>query len=443
MNGQTSIEMPTYQQVCEQLSALESRGICLGLARMQRLMAKLGDPQEQLQFVHIAGTNGKGSTATMLAKIMQCSGYRTGLFTSPEVLELREYLQIDGEMISQEDFTGCAKRVLTVADAWEDEDRPTLFEVKTAIAFVWFLERQCDIVCLEAGLGGAEDSTNVIPPPLLQIITAIDMDHVAILGPELSDIARAKAGIIKGGITVSYLKQPPEALQVLRERCRDVGSKLLLPAPDKLKILQTDWRFGCFCYDGVEYQKALAGEFQVYNALTAITAARALREIGWKLTEEAVQSGLQGAVICARLEVLSERPLGILDGSHNPQAMRALKQTLQALRREADMSAGRKLTLLMGVLADKGYREMLSSVVPLTDRFLAVSPSNPRALPAAELAVAAKAHCQEVHFYDDHAAAVQAALADLAPNDVLVVCGSLYLAADVRPILTSKELEKI
>lgn len=418
----------TYDQAYEQLFSLEKFGINLGLKRMESLLEKLGNPQNDVKFIHIGGTNGKGSTSTMLANILSHSGYKTGLFTSPEVICLREYMQIDGQMIQEEEFARCARVVYDQIDFDSAQECPTFFEVKTAIAFVWFKMKQCDIVCLEVGLGGAEDSTNIILPPVMQIITAINLDHTDILGSTLASIARIKAGIIKGGVTISYALQEEDALAILKEKCLESGSSLLIPDVDKLSIPHRNWQSDTFHYEGVEYHKSLPGNFQIYNALTVITAAQALQGLGYKITHEDILYGLGHTFIPARMEILSKAPLVILDGSHNPSAVKALETSLSQMKNT-------KITIIMGVLADKDYHPMLKDIGPFAANFIALTPSNPRGLSGKDLAAYAKAFCPRVSYEADHRVAIKQALLALGPSDTLVVCGSLYLASEIRPIL--------
>lgn len=417
-----------YSQAYKQLFSLEKFGINLGLERISTLLSKLGNPQNDLKFIHIAGTNGKGSTSTMLANVLCHSGYKTGLFTSPEVLCFREYLQINGEMISEEEFAICAKEVYKHIDFKNEKDCPTFFEAKTAIAFIWFKLKKCDIVCLEVGMGGEYDSTNIIPPPLMQIITSISLDHTNILGTNIESIARTKAGIIKGAVTVSYPLQEESVLKILQERCHQVGSTLLLPDLKELSIPDLNWQANTFYYRGILYNKSLSGNFQVYNALTVIKASEALQKLGYQITSNDILYALENSYISARMEIISKTPLVILDGSHNPSGARALETSLSQMKNT-------NITIIMGVLKDKDYNLMVRNISRFANQFIAVTPNNPRALNAKELANIAQTFCPNVACFEDKHMAIKNAMSSLDNTDTLIVCGSLYLASELRTIL--------
>lgn len=423
-----------YEEAMRYVNGLSRFGMNLGLSRMTALLEKLGNPQNQLRFIHIAGTNGKGSTSTMLSNMLIHSGYCTGLFISPYVLCFRERMQVNGEMISEEEFSECASLVCQHADEVAAEfESPTQFELETAIAFVWYQKKRCDLVCLEVGLGGRFDATNVIPCSLLQVITSIGLDHTAILGDHLAQIAFEKAGIIKGGTTVLYPLQDPEVVSVIEKKCREVGGALCLPDLNQLHILRDDWLEGEFCYDGITYRKSLPGTVQIYNCITAIEAAKQLRKQGLSLKDVDIRYGIERTKIPARMELLSRSPLVILDGSHNPDGARALESTLKEL-------STRPITLLMGVLDDKDYTQILKTLAPYAKHLIAVTPDSPRALSAKEFAQQAKKYCSQVSYFEDVAEAIHATVAELPADEVLVICGSLYLASAARPLLL-KELE--
>lgn len=419
-----------YAQSLLYVEGLARFGMRLGLSRITALLEKLGNPQKTLRFVHVAGTNGKGSVSTMLANTLQRSAYRTGLFISPYVLCFRERIQINGDMISEDAFAACASRVRDCIEqmALPPDDAPTQFEFETAVALCWYAQMQCDIVCLEVGLGGRFDSTNVIPPPLLQIITAIGLDHTDILGETLAQITFEKAGIIKGGATVLYPIQDPAVQTVIETICRERGSTLRQADLAQLQIMDDGSFTGAFSYRQTVYHKSLPGGVQVYNALTVITAVETLRTLGLTIPDDALQYGIENTQFPARMELLSEAPFVLLDGAHNPDGARALAAALSA-------RSGRRITLMMGVLQDKNYAEILRILMPHVQHFVALSPDNPRALPAQTLAELAQAHCPSVRFYTDNALAVQEVIQSLDAMDALVVCGSLYLASTVRPLL--------
>jgi dihydrofolate synthase/folylpolyglutamate synthase len=268
----------------------------------------------------------------------------------------------------------------------------------------------------------------VIPSPLLQIITSIGMDHTDILGETIEEIAFEKAGIIKGGTTVLYPLQDSRAQAVIGARCEETGSQLIGPELSRLHDVKADDFFSAFTYDDISYRKSLPGQVQVYNCITVITAARVLQRLGVALSEEDIRFGIEETHVPARMEVLWKAPLIMLDGSHNPDGALALEQSLQAY-------SHRPITLMMGVMQDKDAKGMLQSLGKLARRFIAVTPDQPRAMSAQSLAQEARAICREVCHYDDLSTAVQETLESLTAEDLLLVCGSLYFASEVRPML--------
>lgn len=418
-----------YEEALTLLHSSSVFGIRLGLERLQLLLNEMDNPQNHLQFVHIAGTNGKGSTSTMLSVMLSKSGYRTGLFISPYVLCFRERMQIDGQMISEEDFADCATFVFRCMEKLDCEPL-TQFEIETAIALEWYRRKQCDIVCLEVGLGGRFDATNVIPQALVQVITAINLDHTSVLGDNIQQVAFEKAGIIKGGITVSYPLQDEKALSILQERCRQTNSELRLPDLSKMHIIDDAVFDTLFSFDGTLYHKSLAGQFQILNCITAIEAAHALKEQGISITDNAIGYGIENAFIPARMERISTNPLIILDGSHNPHSAKALQEAMTHLPTQ-------NLTLIMAVMSDKEYETIVSMLAPLAKHFIAVSIDNPRALSHIQLAKTAERYCSNVSSYENIKDALEAVMPTLTSQDSLLVCGSLYFASEARPLLLS------
>lgn len=408
-------------------------GVQPGLERIEALCAKLGNIQVKIPAVHIAGTNGKGSTATEIACILQAAGYKTGLYTSPYVIDFRERMQIDGEMISPQALREVTAPVeeaigeLNAAGVY-----PTEFEAITAAAFLWFYKESCDIMVLETGLGGRYDATNIIKKPAACVITSISFDHTAILGDTLAKIAWEKGGIIKRGVpVVTAASQAPEALQVIRSCCDLAGAPLLLPdenalfsAPEPSGAGQT------VLWEGKRIFIAFPGAHQRQNAALALTAAQTLRAQGLRIPDAAIEAGLSAARIPARTELLCRDPVVLLDGSHNPGSIAALADVLPHL------TGGRKVCAVMGMMADKDCANVLDLILPYFDRVIAVTPSNPRAMPAKEFAALIRNRNKPCAVMDPPQAAVAAALEEIdRETGALVVCGSLYLAADVRAVL--------
>jgi dihydrofolate synthase/folylpolyglutamate synthase len=420
-----------YSEAMDYINSRSRFGIKLGLGRISALLEEMGNPQQQLRFIHVAGTNGKGSVSTMLSNVLIQGGCRTGLFISPYVLCFRERMQINGEMISEGEFAQCASYVSLCAK------KLTVLaeEIETAIAFEWYRRRQCDFVCLEVGLGGRFDSTNIIPPPMLQVITSIGLDHTAILGKTLKEIAFEKAGIIKGGTTILYPIQSDEVCQVIESACEERESALIKADLSSLTITKEHWLDTEFFYNGVKYKKSLAGKFQIYNCITVIEAAKQLRNSGIAISDRDIQYAIEHTYFPARMEMLSQNPLIILDGSHNPDGAKALEETLREL-------TVHPLTIMMGILQDKDYNEILQTVGKYADQFIAVTPNNPRAMHAEDLKHQAEKLCKQVRSYENLHMAVHEVLRELPKGAGLIVCGSLYLASEIRPIVM-EELDNV
>lgn len=350
----------------------------LGLHRTEELLERLGNPQDSLKIVHVAGTNGKGSTSAFIAGILQAAGYTTGLFTSPYILRFNERIQIDRTDISDEDLLEVAADVRDQALLMEEA--PTAFELLTATALHYFARKQCDVVVLEVGLGGRLDSTNVVMP-LLSVITPIALDHTAVLGDTIAKIAAEKAGIIKRGVDVLSYLQHSDAAAVIKERAMRQGSAVHTPC-FSLVDAHVEGMTQVFSYDGIEdVRLRLAGVYQPYNAAMAIEAVRILRGKGFVVSDSAIKNGLEATTWPARFELVAQYPATIVDGGHNEQGARVLAQSLQEYFPEGGV------TFVMSVLRDKDYRAMIECVLPFARRFfVAAPPDNDRALSADGLA---------------------------------------------------------
>ena len=414
----------TYPETLAYIHSLKQFGVTPGLHRIGRLMELLGNPQQGLKCVHVAGTNGKGSTSTMLSMVLRQAGYRTGLFLSPFILDFRERMQINGEMIPPEELCAIMEEVRAAREQVEGE-APNEFETITAAGLLWFSRQNCDIVVLEVGLGGRYDATNIIPPPLAAVITAIDLDHTHLLGDTVEQIAAEKCGIIKPRTpVVCYPDQSPEALGVIMEHCAKNGAVLHLPNYGGVRIEEAGLEGSRITVEGRPLQIPLVGRHQVANCLTVLGAVEVLGQKGFALPWAAVEAGIANTRFPARLEVLSRSPLVILDGAHNPAGARVLADALGLLE-------GRPVTALCGMLADKDWASSVELVCSRCSRTVTVTPDNPRALPAAELAAEAGRWCPA------HTAADLRSGWQLAKSfgDPVVIWGSLYLAADLRKIV--------
>lgn len=431
----------TTQQAIDALHALPRMGSgAPGLARMQNLMNHLGNPENDLQCIHIAGTNGKGSLAAMTSAILTAAGYKTGLTISPYVVDFRERFQIDGEMIPPRTLVSLTQKVMDAVDAIEAEgvEKPVEFEAVTALALLWFAREKCDLVVLETGLGGRCDATNIVPHKLVAAITKIGYDHMEILGDTLDKIAAEKAGIIKeGSVVVNYPDQPVEAMGPILTAAAEAHTSIITPDKDDLTLLRGKRLENRIDYGGYRAALGLPGTHQANHAAMAVEIALALwREFGYDISDDAILEGLANAKMPARIEVLRRHPLLLLDGCHNPDGAKMLAATLT----RADFEEN--LVGVFGVLADKDYKEMLSDLAPCFAKVYTVTPNCPRALSAEDLQKEARFHT-DAEAADSVADALRKAIDYADENNLagVVVCGSLYLAAEARPLLL-KEAEK-
>ena len=413
-----------YEEALEYIHAVQWAGHKPGLSRTRTLLAALGDPHKTLKFVHVAGTNCKGSTAAMLASCLQAAGYRVGLFTSPFINRFNERIQINGEQIPDEALVQLVEQVRPAADAMTDI--PTEFEIITALGMLWFARQQCDIVVLEVGLGGTLDSTNVIDPPECAVITALGMDHVKELGPTLADIAAAKAGILKPGSPAVSYGGVPEADAVIARVAKEQHAPLTVVDFSKLRLDGGDLDEVTFDFDGLDgVHLPLIGSYQPRNAAVAITALRVLRGRGWDIPEQAIRKGLETVKWPGRFELLRRTPAFVLDGSHNAHGMRA---TVQSLR---DRFPGEKFVFLLSIMADKDVDEMLDLLAPLAKQFVTVAAHTPRALPAETLAEAIRTRSIPAEAAPSIEEGVARAV-ELGGQGPVCALGTLYFSGEVR-----------
>ena len=413
-----------YQEALAYIHAVHWQGHKPGLDRTRALLAALGDPHKGLRFVHVAGTNGKGSTAAMLDSCLRCAGYRVGLFTSPYINRFNERIQVDGVPIPDGDLVRLVEQVRPAASAMTDV--PTEFELITALGMLYFAQERCDIVVLEVGLGGALDSTNVIDPPACAVITALGMDHVKELGPTLADIAAAKAGIIKLGSPVVSYGGAPEADRVIADAAAACGAPLTVADFARLTLRGAGLEGQIFDYDGLTgLTLPLLARYQPRNAVVAIEALRALRARGWQIPDSAIRQGLAQVRWPGRFELLRRDPPFLLDGSHNAHGMRATADSLRAL------FPGEKFVFLVSIMADKDVDEMLRLLLPLAKGFVTVTAPSPRAIPASELA----ARIEALGGRAEPAGGIPAAVArvwELAAGGPAAALGTLYFSGEVR-----------
>ncbi len=421
----------TYNEAVKKINSLLTFGIKPGLERISELLRRTGSPEKNLSFVHAAGTNGKGSTCALVSSVLSAAGYKTGLFISPYVLEFRERFMINGRMIPEKTLAGIVEKLFPITEDMRAEGKIiTEFEFVFAIAVHWYSMEKCDVVVLETGLGGRFDATNVISTPLVNIITSVSLDHTKILGDTYAQIAAEKCGILKpGGICVAYAKQQPEAMKVIKQKAAEKNNRLIIADADNAEIVFSDISGTEFIYKDMKLRIRLIGDHQVRNAVTALEAVFALKDRGLKISDAAIAEGFAKTGFPARLELLSEKPLILLDGAHNPDGAAALSE---AVGKYLD---GKRKIGIVGMLADKDVGSALSCIAPLFDMIFTTEPSNPRKMSSSELRDVIMPYCSNVAGCSSNTEAYKKALSELDDRSALVIFGSLYLASDMRKIV--------
>ena len=401
-----------------------------GLHRIRHMLSQMGNPEQKLKFIHIAGTNGKGSTAAMTASILQQAGYRTGLFTSPFIYRFNERIQINGQQIADEDVIALAEYVQPFVATLDEQ--PSEFEVVCCMAFTYFLRQNCDIVVLEVGMGGELDATNVIGKPEVAVITNIGLDHTDALGDTEAKIAKAKAGIIKpNGHAVIY-RGAEDVEAVFEQVCQERGVSLRKADFDSIRLTAHSLQGQVFsCGSRNDLVLPLLGDHQLHNASVVLSVIDSLIEQGWRITEEDIRQGLRATQWPGRFDVIRQEPLFIIDGGHNPQCIEALVTNIR------DYLTGRRVIALTGVLGDKDYADMYRPVMPYVESFVCITPDSPRKLEAGLLAEHLRQAGAKAVACDDTVSGVCTAM-DLAGQDGCVLCfGSLYSIGAIRGALDS------
>jgi len=421
----------SIKDTLEYIHSVKWQGSKPGLERTQELLKALGNPEKKLKFVHVAGTNGKGSTSALISSVLCSAGYKTGLFISPYVICFNERISVNGVYISDDELEKMVNEIRPYADAMTDA--PTEFELVTALAMKYFSFKNCDIVVLEVGMGGRLDSTNVIETPELAVITAIGYDHVKELGPTIADIAREKAGIIKQSGDVLIYGGEPDVEKVFENVSTEKNARL--HKADFKRIKNTKLTLDGIKFDVDPYgdiMLPLLGIYQPKNAITAITALEVLRTKGYKISDDDIVKGIASVKWPGRLEVLGRDPIFILDGSHNPQGVEVTSESLRCLFGE------QKIVFILGVMADKDLDAMLKHIIPLAKTFIAVKPDNPRAMDCHVLAEKLKHFGVPVIKCNTVLSGVSEAFDFIRENNKLknekVICaiGSLYFSSEVR-----------
>ena len=413
-----------YREALAYISGLRWYGSRPGLERVGALLEKLGDPQKKLKFIHIAGTNGKGSCAAMTASVLRAAGYRTGLFTSPYLFRFNERMQLNGRPIEDDTLAALVEELQPLADAMEEH--PTEFEMMTALALLWYAREKADVVVLEVGLGGRFDATNIIDSPEAAVIMNIGLDHTAVLGDTVEQIAFEKAGIIKPGCEVVLYQQRESVERVIRARCEALGAPLHTADFSQITPEFDSLEGQVFRYRELPCAIPLLGAHQRRNAAVVLELVEVLRARGWRIGEDAVEHGLYAVQWPARFELVHEAPAFIVDGGHNPQCAETVAENL------LHYFPGQKRVLLVGVLADKDYLRLAEILAPAADAWVCVTPDSERALPAAELGAALARFGKPVTVSADIPAGVSTAMEQAGEDGAVCAVGSLYMAGAIR-----------
>lgn len=428
-----------YREAMEYVEELQQYGSVLGLDTMRELCARLGNPQDQLKFVHIAGTNGKGSTLAYISTVLQTAGYRVGRYISPTIRDYRERFQVNGRMITQVAFCKYLELVKEASEAMASEGfpHPTPFETDTAAAFLFFVDKKCDIVVLETGLGGFLDATNVISTTVAAVFTSISMDHMAVLGDSLEQIALAKAGIIKDKCYVISVKQQPEVMKVLRQAALLRKAKFFTADITRVKNVKYGLTKQHFSYDKYKnLEITMPGQFQIENAVAAVEALTALARCGYPVPEDKLRKGLAETKWQGRFDVIGKKPLFIADGAHNEDASMKLAQSIRFY------FTNKRIIYIMGVLKDKEYDKVIRNTYELAEHIITVTPPvRDRALHAYDLAQAVREYHDSVTVADSIQEAVEIAylLAGLDRDTVIIAFGSLSYLGELMDVVEHRD----
>jgi dihydrofolate synthase/folylpolyglutamate synthase len=466
----------TYDEAMKFIKETEKLGSVLGLESISNLLERLGNPQDRLKIVHVAGTNGKGSTIAFISGILASSGYRVGLYISPVVFSYREKIQIVGidkrvydrnvdsesntdynqdlhadtnnidmleyAYISEENICQSLDTIKAACDdmVLEGLVHPTAFEIETAMAFLYLLKEQVDFLILETGMGGRLDATNVISSPICSVITPVSLDHMNYLGNTLEQIANEKAGIMKANSLVITANQEAEVLKVFKHKADGLGIPFIIADSFRAKNIICEDSSTSFdypnSYNSINYKTSMLGKYQVQNAILAIETARVLSSKGYTMSEEAISKGVRLAKWHGRFERISKAPDIYIDGAHNEQAALTLRDSIEIY------FTNRRLIFMIGVLADKDYKGMLGILAPLADAIITLTPNNTRALASDILANEARRHCKKVYDEKDIEHALKRAYLEAGPKDVIVAFGSLSFLGSLVSSLKVRKDEK-
>lgn len=421
------------KEVRDYLAEIQKTGSILGLESIERLMKELSDVQDRMNIIHVAGTNGKGSVCAMLESVLLEAGYRVGKYTSPAVFQPEERYQVNGKNIREEEFAEVISQVKEACDKMVErgETQPTVFEVETAAAFLYFYQQKCEIVILETGMGGATDATNIIRKSLVSVLTSISRDHMGFLGNTLEEIAGVKAGIIKENGKAAAIFPKEEVKQVIDAVCKERNASVSYTRNEQIENVHIQENRLCFSHQDLgEIRMKMMGKYQAENALCAIEAIKKLAGQGFSISKEQLKKGLENAAWEGRFSILSEAPLFVIDGAHNEDAAKKLRETLEMGFTKYE------IIYIIGVLADKEHEKMLRIMLPLADKVYTVTPHNPRAMNGAALAEEAERYHRDVAFIPKIEEAVKLAAQEAEQKNKMVLAfGSLSYLGEVKNAL--------
>lgn len=412
-----------YSEAREYVKKCEHKGIMLGLTRMRRLMGIMGNPQDELSFIHVTGTNGKGSTASFISDILSSAGYVVGKYTSPAVEDIKEQYQINNRWISEEEYSVCVETIKSAIDSMESngEEIPTVFEIETAIAFEYFKLRKCDYVVLETGLGGIEDATNVVNTTIMAVFASISEDHLGMIGNNIYEIAQNKSGIIKNKCSVVMMENADKGVE-------DVIAKAVADNSSDILIVRKN--------DNITYDLLLEGQYQQDNANLAANACRVLAKAGLNITEDNIREGLGNTRWPYRMECISKKPLIYLDGAHNPGAAIRLEEAIQT------KFSGEKIILILGIFKDKNYDFIVSKLVPYASKIILLElPNKVRTLDIAGLYECASKYAPDstdiirVKSIEEGS---EEAINSIKNDEMILACGSLSYLAEIKKSFLDK-----
>lgn len=418
-----------YEEARVYLDNAAKYGSVLGLDNMKEMLARLDNPQDELKFIHISGTNGKGSVLAYLSTVLKEAGYRVGRYISPTLFRYRERIQVNEVFIEKDSLAAHVAEIKAVADAMEEDGlpHPTSFEIETALSFLYFKEKKCDIVVLETGLGGLDDATNVITTTVMEVIASISMDHMGMLGNTIEEIAAKKAGIIKPDTLVVTMQQKKEAMQVVLDTAKEKNCHVMIASPKSAKDIHYGYEEQSFSYGGYDNLKiSLAGSYQVANAVLAVEAVKGLIQLGYRIPQEILRHAFAHTRWPGRFTLLRKEPVFIIDGAHNRDAAQVLKESIELYFQD------KKIYYIMGVFKDKEYREILKTTAPYAEAIITIeTPNNDRALPAQELAAAASEYHEHVEAAGSIQDAIQKSLSMAGKDDVIIAFGSLSFLGEI------------